>query len=88
MKKNMGTVDKAVRSLYCNSFITLYFANVITGTMAIALLMFASFILTSFASFCPFIIHLIQQKWKIEINLFSLIKNSSNKTRTALLFFK
>jgi hypothetical protein len=55
MKKNMGTVDKAVRSLTAIVFITLYFANIITGTMAVALLMFAGvFILTSFASFCPF----------------------------------
>jgi hypothetical protein len=51
----MGTVDKVVRSLTAIVFITLYFANVITGTMAIALLMFAGvFILTSLVSFCPF----------------------------------
>ena len=54
MKKNMGTVDKAVRVLIAVVFIGLYFANVITGTVGIALLMFAGvFILTSFISFCP-----------------------------------
>jgi hypothetical protein len=54
MKKNMGTVDKTVRVLIAVVFIGLYFANVITGTVGIALLMFAGvFILTSFISFCP-----------------------------------
>ncbi len=50
----MGSVDKAIRGLFAIVFIGLYLANVITGTVGIALLMLAGvFILTSFVSFCP-----------------------------------
>jgi hypothetical protein len=54
MKKNMGTIDKVVRILVAIVIAGLYFANMISGTVAIVLLIFAGiFILTSFMSFCP-----------------------------------
>lgn len=54
MKKNMGTIDKVVRILIALVIIGLYFANVISGTLAILLLVLSGiFILTSFISFCP-----------------------------------
>jgi hypothetical protein len=53
MKKNMGTADKVVRILIALVIISLYFANVISGTPAIALLVLSGiFILTSSVSFC------------------------------------
>jgi hypothetical protein len=54
MKSNMGTIDKAVRILIAVAIIALYFTNILSGTVAIILLIFAGiFILTSFMSFCP-----------------------------------
>lgn len=54
MKKNMGTVDKAIRTVIAIAIGILYMTNVITGTLAIVLLAFAAiFLLTSFISFCP-----------------------------------
>jgi hypothetical protein len=54
MSKNMGTVDKVVRILAAVIIAGLYFANIISGTVAIILLILAGiFILTSFMSFCP-----------------------------------
>lgn len=54
MKPNMGTVDKAVRILAAVVIAALYFANIISGTLAIILLVFAGvFVLTSLISFCP-----------------------------------
>ena len=54
MKKNMGTIDKAVRILAAVVIAILYFMGIITGTTAIILLVVAAiFILTSFMSFCP-----------------------------------
>lgn len=54
MKQNMGAADKLVRILIAMVIVGLYFANIITGTVAIVLLVFAGiFILTSFISFCP-----------------------------------
>ena len=54
MKKNMGTIDKAVRILAAVVIAILYFMGNITGTAAIILLVVAAiFILTSFMSFCP-----------------------------------
>jgi len=54
MKKNMGTIDKVVRILVAIVIAGLYFANLISGTIAIILLILAGiFILTSFISFCP-----------------------------------
>ena len=54
MKKNMGTEDRAIRSLIAAIVVALYFGNVISGTVAIALLaVSAIFILTSFLGVCP-----------------------------------
>jgi hypothetical protein len=54
MKKNMGTIDKVVRILVAIVIAGLYFANIISGTVAMILLILAGiFILTSFMSFCP-----------------------------------
>lgn len=54
MKLNMGTADKVVRILVAIAIVVLYFTNIISGTLAIILLVLAGvFILTSFMSFCP-----------------------------------
>lgn len=54
MKKNMGLVDKVVRILVAIVIAGLYFGEVISGTVAIILLILAGvFILTSFMSYCP-----------------------------------
>ena len=54
MKKNMGTADRIIRILVALVIAGLYFANIISGTLAIVLLALAAiFILTSFISFCP-----------------------------------
>jgi hypothetical protein len=54
MKKNMGTTDKALRIFVAAIVVLLYFTKVITGTLAIVLLVFAAiFIVTSLFSVCP-----------------------------------
>ena len=54
MKKNMGTLDRIVRVLIAGIIIALYFAQVITGTLGIVLLVLAGvFVLTSTIAFCP-----------------------------------
>jgi hypothetical protein len=54
MKKNMGTVDKAIRILVAVVVVILFFTKVISGTLAIILLILSGvFIVTSFLSFCP-----------------------------------
>lgn len=54
MKKNMGTIDKALRIIAAVVIIALFFTNVITGVLGIILLVFAGvFILTSLVSVCP-----------------------------------
>jgi hypothetical protein len=54
MKPNMGSADKVVRILVAIIFVGLYFADIISGKLAIVLLALAGvFILTSFISFCP-----------------------------------
>ena len=54
MKKNMGTADKIIRIIIAAIIVTLYFTEMITGTVAIVLLVLSGiFILTSFISFCP-----------------------------------
>lgn len=50
----MGTLDKALRILIAIIVIALYYTDVISGSLAIVLLVFAGvFIITSFMSFCP-----------------------------------
>ncbi|HLP11963.1 MAG TPA: DUF2892 domain-containing protein [Flavobacteriales bacterium] len=54
MKTNMGTFDRALRLAAAIAVIVLYFAGIITGTLAIVLLVIAGvFILTSLIGFCP-----------------------------------
>jgi hypothetical protein len=54
MKQNMGTTDKVVRIIVAVVIAALYFANLISGTVAVVLLVLAGvFILTSLISFCP-----------------------------------
>ncbi len=54
MKKNMGTIDIAIRILVAVIIAVLYFTNVIAGTLGIIMLILAAvFVLTSLLSFCP-----------------------------------
>jgi hypothetical protein len=54
MKKNVGSIDKAIRILAAISVIALYLSNVISGTIAIVLLILAGvFLVTGFLNFCP-----------------------------------
>ena len=54
MKKNMGFLDRTIRFILAIIIGVLYYINVINGTLAIVLGIFAvAFILTSFISFCP-----------------------------------
>jgi hypothetical protein len=54
MKKNMGSADRVIRVLIGLIIATLYFMEIISGTLAIVLGIIAGiFILTSIVSFCP-----------------------------------
>ena len=54
MKKNMGTIDKVIRILVAVVMVVLFFTHVITGVLAIILLILSGvFVLTSIISFCP-----------------------------------
>ena len=54
MKKNMGTIDRAVRFLVAVLIAILYFTDQISGIAAIILGLFAVvFLITSFMSSCP-----------------------------------
>ncbi|MEO9965767.1 MAG: DUF2892 domain-containing protein [Reichenbachiella sp.] len=54
MKKNMGNADRVLRVVVAAIIATLYNAGIISGILAIILLVLAGvFILTSFVSFCP-----------------------------------
>jgi len=54
MKKNMGTIDKVIRVLVAVIILVLYFTNVISGTLAVILLILAGvFVLTSLIGTCP-----------------------------------
>ena len=54
MKKNIGTVDKVIRILIAVVVVTLYFTNVISGTLAIVLLVLSAvLVVTSLISICP-----------------------------------
>ncbi len=54
MKKNMGILDKIIRILIAVVVVILYFTAVISGTVAIVLLILSGiFILTSLISRCP-----------------------------------
>jgi hypothetical protein len=54
MKKNMGTADRIIRGIIAAIIVILYFLNILSGTLAIVLMIVAGiFFLTSFVSFCP-----------------------------------
>tara|TARA_R110002096_G_scaffold432976_1_gene650734 strand:+ start:13631 stop:13834 length:204 start_codon:yes stop_codon:yes gene_type:complete len=54
MKKNMGSIDKAVRIVVAVIIAFLFYNGTITGTLGIVLIVLAAvFVLTSFVSFCP-----------------------------------
>lgn len=54
MEQNMGKIDKAIRILVAAVVVLLYFTHVISGTLAIILLIVAGiFVVTSLLSFCP-----------------------------------
>jgi hypothetical protein len=54
MKKNMGTIDRAIRVIIALVVLGLFFGKVVTGTLAIVLLVLSAvFVLTSLISFCP-----------------------------------
>ena len=59
MTKNMGTVDRAIRTLVAIGVGVLYLTGQISGTLAIVLGIFAIvFLLTSFIGSCPLYIPL------------------------------
>jgi hypothetical protein len=54
MKKNMGSLDKIIRILIAITVVILFYMNVISGTLALVLSVFAIILLiTSFVNFCP-----------------------------------
>ena len=54
MTKNMGTIDRLSRTIMAVVVAVLFFTDVISGTLGIVLLAFATiFVLTSLISFCP-----------------------------------
>lgn len=54
MKKNMGNTDRVVRIILALVIGTLYFTNILTGTLGLVLLVLSAvFVLTSLVSFCP-----------------------------------
>ena len=54
MKKNMGTMDKAIRIVIAIGIALLYYFNIIDGALAYILMVLGIiFLLTSLVSFCP-----------------------------------
>jgi len=54
MKKNMGTTDRIIRIIISVIIGTLYFTNILTGTLGLVLLVLSViFVLTSVINFCP-----------------------------------
>ncbi|MEL4455229.1 DUF2892 domain-containing protein [Lutimonas vermicola] len=54
MKKNMGNTDRIIRVVVAVAIGVLYYANILTGTLGIVLLVLAGvFLLTSVVGFCP-----------------------------------
>ncbi len=54
MKKNMGTADRIIRVIIAVIIASLYFTDVIPGTLGIVLIILSVvFVLTSLISFCP-----------------------------------
>ena len=54
MKPNIGNLDKGLRIGLAILIVVLYLTQMISGTLAVILLVFAAmFVVTSFISFCP-----------------------------------
>lgn len=54
MKKNVGGTDRFIRIFIAIAFITLFYTNMVAGTVGYVLLaMAAVLILTSLINFCP-----------------------------------
>jgi hypothetical protein len=54
MKTNMSSADRIIRLIISAIMVTLYFTNVVGGTVGIILLVLSGvFTLTSIISFCP-----------------------------------
>ena len=54
MKRNMGSADRVLRILAALVVAILVFTNVISGTLAVILMVFAViFLITSFIGLCP-----------------------------------
>jgi hypothetical protein len=54
MKKNMGPVDRILRSIVALTLIALYILDIITGTIGIIVVVFASImLLSSIIGNCP-----------------------------------
>ena len=54
MKRNMGNVDRIIRTLIVVAIAVLFYMEVVTGVVGIVLLAVAGiFLLTSLVSFCP-----------------------------------
>ncbi len=54
MKKNMGTIDRVIRTVIAVVIAVLYFTGQISGTVAIVLGIIAvAFLLTSLVGWCP-----------------------------------
>jgi uncharacterized membrane protein YccC len=54
MKKNMGTIDRIIRTVIAVTIAALYFTGQISGTVAIVLgIVAGAFLLTSLVGWCP-----------------------------------
>ncbi|MDC7998841.1 YgaP family membrane protein [Gilvibacter sediminis] len=54
MKKNMGNLDRLLRFVLAVAAVALYYFEVVSGTLGIAVMVLAAaFLLTSFVGFCP-----------------------------------
>jgi hypothetical protein len=54
MKKNVGSIDKVIRIILAVIIVILAITHVISGVLAIAMLILAGiFVLTTVISFCP-----------------------------------
>ncbi|HMI67674.1 MAG TPA: DUF2892 domain-containing protein [Cyclobacteriaceae bacterium] len=65
MKKNMANSDRVIRVIIAIIIVKLYFAMVITGALALVLLVIAFvFVITSFIHFCPLYHFLGIRRWE------------------------
>ncbi len=54
MKKNMGTLDRVIRTIIALAVVALYYSGKISGTLAIVLGIVAiAFLVTSLVGWCP-----------------------------------